>query len=917
MSDERWQRIKELLHEVLELPSDRRAEFLDNVCAADAAMRIELESLLRAGEQVPTGFLQSTPWDHIDFAAGALQPGQTFARYFHLISKLGEGGMGQVWLAEQSSPVNRQVALKLIKAGMCDEAVEQRFRAELQSLAIMDHPAIAKVFDAGTTMQGQPYFVMEYVPGVPLTQYCDEKRLDIAARLGLFVRVCEGVQHAHQKAIIHRDLKPPNILVQEVDGIPVPRIIDFGLAKAITPQPTSANLNTRLGQFVGTPGYMSPEQLDPNVRDIDTRTDVYSLGVVLYVLLTGALPFETKRWRERPLDELLRELRLEEPPSPSSKLSADRDVAAETAHARRTEPKQLAKVLRGDLDAITVKALERERVRRYGTPSELAADVQRYLRHEPVSARQASTPYRARKYMRRHRFGVGAAAALTLLLCAFAMLQARELHATKSERDRANHERDRALALVARNRAVQEFLDLLISDATQSQRPMNVSDMLDRSESLAASEFHDDPENRAAVLDMLGLHYHTIGGDARAEPLMQQALAALASSSDSDLRAQVRCDHALIIGSLGKSTDAENTLTAVIEAPDTDDEQAADCLQYLSYLAQDANNGAEALKYGNLALERLRRVPHVSPNVVANFVGTVAYAEHLGGHNADAERDYAEALRLFARAGRERSANAIAVRNNWGIVSDGAGDSKRSLEIFEETLRMLREGGNSDIPPYLIANQARELENIGRYPESRVAYRHCIELAEKSGTGAQIMYCLVGLASVALSTEDPVTAEGYLQKASAIAPDSVPAGSPSAVALLLMKGCLAAARGSIEEARTSFTSIIADQRPIATTVRALLARSELDMRESKWTVAGADARRALEIARQLQGGIPYSSRTGLAWLMIGRALAAQGDSHGAHEAYKAATAHLAHTVDPGLPALVDAEARLRAAGAAD
>src|SRR5208283_2998087 len=258
-----------------------------------------------------------------------------------------------------------QVALKLIKAGMYDEAVVQRFQAERQSLAIMDHPAIAKVFDAGTTPQGQPYFVMEYVPGLPITEYCDQKRLRIRERLQLFIQACEGVQHAHQKAIIHRDLKPANILVVEVDGKPVPRIIDFGLAKAVKPQADGETLFTQLGHFVGTPGYMSPEQADPNVRDIDTRTDVYSLGVVLYVLLAGSQPFETRQ--KQPLDELLRKLREEEPPSPSTKVSTDRDTSSATAEARGTEPKQLVKLLRGDLDWITMKALEKDRIRRYAS----------------------------------------------------------------------------------------------------------------------------------------------------------------------------------------------------------------------------------------------------------------------------------------------------------------------------------------------------------------------------------------------------------------------------------------------------------------------------------------------------------------------------------------------------------------------
>jgi eukaryotic-like serine/threonine-protein kinase len=295
MTTQPWERVKELLHQAMRLSPEERTRFLDQACPSDPALRAEVESLLLADERVRSTFMQSRPQNRrgtdgpeegqID-SGHALQAGQIFAERFQLVGELGEGGMGQVWLAEQSSPVRRQVALKLIKAGMYDKAVVQRFQAERQSLAIMDHPAIAKVFDAGATPQGQPYFVMEYVPGLPITEYCDQKKLKIRDRLELFIQVCEGVQHAHQKAIIHRDLKPANILVLEVDGKPVPRIIDFGLAKATTPEFAGETLLTQLGSLVGTPGYMSPEQADPSVPDIDTRTDVYSLGVVLYVLLT-------------------------------------------------------------------------------------------------------------------------------------------------------------------------------------------------------------------------------------------------------------------------------------------------------------------------------------------------------------------------------------------------------------------------------------------------------------------------------------------------------------------------------------------------------------------------------------------------------------------------------------------------------
>ena len=278
MSAHDWKEVEELLHRAMALAPEQRPEFLDGACGADAELRAELNSLLLVGDDLSDEFLKSPlrgvlgrEIGEID-SASVLAVGQIFAQRFELIRKLGEGGMGQVWLAEQVAPVRRQVALKLIKAGMYDEAIVQRFQSERQSLAMMDHPAIAKVFDAGTTSQGQPYLVMEFVPGLPITEYCDQHKLSIKDRLELFIQACEGVQHAHQKAIIHRDLKPSNILVIEVDRKAVPRIIDFGLAKTTAPQLSGESLFTQLGQFIGTPGYMSPEQVNLSARDIDTRT---------------------------------------------------------------------------------------------------------------------------------------------------------------------------------------------------------------------------------------------------------------------------------------------------------------------------------------------------------------------------------------------------------------------------------------------------------------------------------------------------------------------------------------------------------------------------------------------------------------------------------------------------------------------
>lgn len=394
---DRWSRIKELFDMALDADPSQRSAFLEQACAGDNDLLAEVQSLLSAYDN--SNDLSQPFWRQED----SLAEERKFVGPFRLIQKLGEGGMGQVWLAEQTAPVKRQVALKLIRGTLFDSAALHRFQSERQSLAIMDHPAIAKVFDAGTTADGQPYFVMEYVRGLPITEYCDQKKLEISERLELFVNVCEGVQHAHQKAIIHRDLKPANILVVDVDSKPQPKIIDFGLAKGITPDVLGDSDLTLAGSFLGTPGYMSPEQVEASTQDVDTRTDVYSLGVVLYVLLTGSLPFVAADGKPQAVHEALRQLREDDPPRPSTKASAQSESTRSAAEARGTEPKQLARLLSGDLDWIALKALERDRARRYATPTDLAADILRYLHHEPVKAHPAGVWYQSRKFLWRHR----------------------------------------------------------------------------------------------------------------------------------------------------------------------------------------------------------------------------------------------------------------------------------------------------------------------------------------------------------------------------------------------------------------------------------------------------------------------------------------------------------------------------------
>jgi serine/threonine protein kinase/tetratricopeptide (TPR) repeat protein len=402
--------VKSIFGHAMELASpEEREAYLARACGDDPRLRVEVESLLQAAEDAG-GFLQAArPADETaDESPLAERPGTVIGPY-KLLEQIGEGGFGVVYMAEQERPVCRKVALKVLKPGMDTRQVVARFEAERQALALMDHPNIAHIHDGGTTAAGRPYFVMELVRGVPITDYCDQSQLSVPARLELFVRVCQAVQHAHTKGVIHRDLKPSNVLVTLHDGTPVPKVIDFGVAKALGQRLTDKTLFTAFAQMVGTPLYMSPEQAQFSGLDVDTRTDVYSLGVLLYELLSGTTPFDGERMRTVGYDEMRRIIREEEPARPSSRVSTLGQAASTMSLNRRSDPRRLSRLLRGELDWVVMKCLEKERTRRYETVDALAKDVGRYLADEPVQACPPSVRYRVRKLARRHRAGLAVA----------------------------------------------------------------------------------------------------------------------------------------------------------------------------------------------------------------------------------------------------------------------------------------------------------------------------------------------------------------------------------------------------------------------------------------------------------------------------------------------------------------------------
>jgi serine/threonine protein kinase len=492
-------REKEIFNQALEMPSaEARHAFLQGACGQDRALRSQIDALLRAYASAAGFIPDKGPEGTIRVAARPSEhPGTLIGRY-KLLQQIGEGGMGVVYMAEQTEPVVRKVALKIIKLGMDTRNVIARFEAERQALALMDHPNIAKVLDAGATDSGRPYFVMELVRGVPITEYCDKNKLSTKERLDLFIPVCQAIQHAHQKGIIHRDIKPSNVMVTLHDGKPVPRVIDFGIAKATNQRLTEKTLFTNYAQMIGTPAYMSPEQAEMSGLDVDTRTDVYSLGVLLYELLTGTTPFPSKDLLSLGYGEMQRVISESEPPKPSTRLSTmEHEERTVVARNRSIDISALAKVFKGDLDWIVMKAIEKDRSHRYDTVNGLAMDVQRHLKTEPVIARPASAAYRIQKLVRRNKLAFAASAAIALALLAGAALSTwQAVRATRAEqlqsilREQAQLNEQKARQAQASERKDRQYAENARTDEAAQRRKAEaqayVSDMNLVQQALAA-----------------------------------------------------------------------------------------------------------------------------------------------------------------------------------------------------------------------------------------------------------------------------------------------------------------------------------------------------------------------------------------------------------------------------------------------
>lgn len=489
---------EDLFAAAIALPASERDAYLKRACRAQPDLIERLTGLVAAFGKAAT---------FVNEDSGSAAEHADRIGPYRLLRELGEGGCGIAYLAEQTAPVRREVAVKVIKPGMDTKAVIARFEAERQALALMDHPNVARVFDAGATREGRPYFVMELVRGIRITEYCDQSRLTIAERLSLFVQVCQAIQHAHQKGIIHRDIKPSNVLVTMHDGVPIAKVIDFGIAKATQGRLIDQTLHTEIDQIMGTPAYISPEQAEPGQVGVDTRSDIYSLGVLLYELLTGRTPFDAHELAQASIEQLRERLRAEEPLRPSRRLnSLGDDLLTRISSSSGTTATKLVKQVRDDLDWIVMQCLEKEPARRYQTANELIADIDRYLRYEPVLARPPSLAYTFRKLARRNRVAFVAAltaVAFMVFITAFAIMMTVQAQRIASERDLAEQERQRAQKV---SNVAMKVFD--IADPFQSlSNGVSGSGLLDQAAKSIERELRDQPVARARLLQALGRTY--------------------------------------------------------------------------------------------------------------------------------------------------------------------------------------------------------------------------------------------------------------------------------------------------------------------------------------------------------------------------------------------------------------------------
>jgi len=717
---------KEIFLDALELPEAERAAFLEQRCGADQELRRDVERLLGASDESSQIFGTRALGGAPQGVAAGVRVGS-----YALVEEIGEGGFATVWRAQQTEPVTRSVAVKILKAGMDSREVVSRFEAEHQALALMDHPGIAKVFDGGVADFGRSWFAMELVDGEPITEYCNRHGLNRRQRLTLFLRVCRAVQHAHQKGVIHRDIKPSNVLVGEIDGQAVPKVIDFGIAKAIDRQLSENSVLTLEGQVVGTPAYMSPEQVGDS-NDIDTRSDVYALGALLYELLSGSRPFEDETLAQAGLVEVLRIIRDVDPPRPSSRTSTVTNVAA--------------RELKGDLDWIIMRCLEKDRDRRYDSAGVLANDVERHLAGEPVLAGPPDLGYRVRKFVTRHRISIGFAVVLVILLVGGIVVSLSQLLRAHRAEAELREQVQRTETELAKFAEISRFFEAIITGVdpafAQGKDTELLRRILDDASARADEELGSQPEVEATVRHAIGGAYHSLAllGPSEKQFLRTIALRREVLAEDDPDRYMPLIDLGVVYMLDQRFDEAEpfliEGLTQLRKLCGPNDRRTLRAMGAVGILYRGQKRFAEAEKILRDAEARWISEVGQDDSSTITVINNLASALSEGGKLEEAAERYRLALELQLRVHGELHPSALMALNNLGSALHELNRIPEAIPCLEDALNLKRDvfpDGHQSL--YVSFNNLAQIhEEVGAFERARPYYEEALEMMERTDT---------------------------------------------------------------------------------------------------------------------------------------------------------------------------------------
>jgi eukaryotic-like serine/threonine-protein kinase len=871
---DRLRSVNALLEVALSLPAAEREPWLKTLPIHQQPLVATLAAMLARAAVETDDFLRwpaDAVYAELAPHGQGPQPGDDIGPY-RLIRELGAGGMATVWLAERSDGMlQRQVALKLPHEGW-GPGLMQRMAQERNILATLEHPRIARLYDAGVTANGKPWMAMEYVSGSPIDVYCATHHLDVRQKLTLFLQVADAVAHAHARLIVHRDLKPTNILVTPEGEV---RLLDFGVAKILEDESASAANVTQMIGRAGTPEYASPEQVGGH--PIGVATDVYSLGIVLYELLVGSRPYRLVRSSAVALEKAV--------------LSADIPLAS----AQVAKHPKTVRQLRGDIDVLLAKALRKNVDERYSSVESFAADIKRHLEGEPLTARAESRWYRANKFLRRHALPVTAAAAVLaalLLGLAVATWQARE----------ARRQSGIALARQTRSQASADFTLAVLTEGLRADELLSLDKLVERSEAFAENDFSANPTERAVAVDTVA--DWLINND-RLEPALQllsRTIDTLPAEVDPALRSTLRCQRAAARVGLGQPAPALQELDEVIAASAHDAETSWYCLQRRTSAAILLNDAVGALRYAQESLRQFERSGNGSPLRRAHLVANAAFAEMLNGRPAKADDHYREAVALLEKAGRADSSLAVSVYNDWAIALWNAGDPRAALNELDRAINITisRSPLGEELTSHY-GNRAHTLRALGRFDEALVAFERMQLLANRDKNPSYEAYALAGEAVVAAQIGKVSQARQFLQQGRAVQQQSaLPPDGGASLWLHIAQALLFKAEGQLTEADQSLSEVQAQyvrlQTKTGVVAETSINRAEIEILLGRFDDAQVQAQQALALAQKAQGDLSHSFLTGRAYMVLGKSYQAKGAIPAARDAYRQASENLRSTL---------------------